>query len=267
MDSYYHNKLVAFAILLLIIGGLNWGYFAFTGGNFVTYIFGKGAIANAIFIAVFLAAVSLAFYRDTYLPFLGQAIIPCSVLETKEPENADFELKIKTRPGVKVLYWAAEPENKELQTIQNYRQAYLEYRNAGVAIADDTGLAILRVRKPQPYTVPVKGELPAHIHYRVCSGDGFIGPVQTISVDGVEWFENIQEQEQPAPAPVEAEIAAPQPGDPSVAEINTVVRNTEENNLMAQAGGIDESPRTAGYSLEEAYRPAGPSSFVPVNYS
>jgi hypothetical protein len=92
------------------------------------------------------------------------------------------------------MYWAAEPGTKHLQTLPDWRDAYLEFKNAGVAVADDTRMAKLRVRKPQPYTVPLKGKLKPHIHYRVCMNQGFIGPVQTVSLKREEWFENVPEQ-------------------------------------------------------------------------
>jgi uncharacterized membrane protein YuzA (DUF378 family) len=281
MSSYFVHKMYALAVLLVVIGGLNWGYLAFTGKDFVSLIFGKGAVANGIFLAVGIAAICIAFYRDTYLPFLGSSVLPCSVLEARTPEGADFERRVLVRPGVKVLYWAAEPANKDLQTIQDYKHAYLEYRNAGVAVADSDGYATLRVRKPQPYNVPMKGELPAHIHYRVCMGEGFIGPVQTVGVDGTEWFENLssneetneqkemfenvhsQEEHEEAKGPA---IAYPIP-EKSVFEVNVVAANTALRSLMPQEGALDEAPHPGGYDIDEAYRPAGPASFTAVNYS
>jgi hypothetical protein len=55
----------------------------------------------------------------------------------------------------------------------------LKFANAGVTTADSNGFATLRVRHPQPYTVPLKGTLQPHVHYRVCRGGGMMDPVQT----------------------------------------------------------------------------------------
>jgi len=281
MNSYLQKKLVALAILLLVIGGLNWGYVAFAGKDLISHLFGKGLITNGIFLAVGVAALALAFYRDTYLPFLGTTVMPCSLVEARTPEGADFEAKILAKPGAKVLYWAAEHANKDLQTVQDYKHAYLAFRNAGVVIADSDGTATLKVRKPQPYTVPLKGELEAHIHYRVCYGDGFLGRVETVGVDGKEWFENVRSQnenenekeyftnvgaqEEPEAATGPA-IAYPVP-ERSVDEINGVAATTAIRSLMPQDGAFDESPRPGGYPIDEAYRPAGPANYTPVNYS
>lgn len=264
MNDYLQKKLVALGILLLIIGGLNWGYVAFTGKDLITYMLGKGMLTNAIFLAVGIAAISLAFYRDTYLPFLGPTVVPCSLLEARTPEAADFEMKVLVKPGAKVLYWATEPANKDLQTLQDWRHAYLNFRNAGVAVADSDGFASLRVRKPQPYTVAMKGEISAHIHYRVCYGDGLLGRVETVGVDGKEWFENVGDQEEPAPTQGPS-IAYPLP-ETSVQEINGVAQQTSLRSLMPQEGALVEAPHSRGYDIEEAYRPAGPASYTEVQY-
>lgn len=278
MNGYMHKKLVALAVLLLVIGGLNWGYVAFTGKDLISYLFGKGLITNSIFLAVGLAALALAFYRDTYLPFLGTTVMPCSLVDVRTPEGADFEAKVLAKPGAKVLYWAAEPDNKDLQTVQDYKHAYLGFRNAGVAVADSDGTATIKVRKPQPYTVPLKGELEAHIHYRVCEGDGFLGRVETVGVDGKEWFENVdypedeeesfdnvRSQEEPETATGPA-INYPVP-ERSIDEINGVAATTAIRSLMPQDGAFDESPHPGGYPIDEAYRPAVPANYTPVNYS
>jgi hypothetical protein len=120
----------------------------------------------------------LAFNRDTYLPFLGESVFPCSVLPDQIPAGATRSIQINVQPGAKVVYWATEPSDGG--SVPNYRGAYREYQNAGVTTADASGVATLKVREPQPYTVPFKGHLDAHIHFRVCGPSGFIGRIKTI---------------------------------------------------------------------------------------
>ena len=176
----------ALIALLLVVGGIKMGVAGFKGDVNV-----MGHKVPVIFlIAVGAAALSVAFARDFYLPFLGETLMPCSVLEPKVPENADTEVKVLVKSGDKVLYWASEPANEGMETVKDWRHAYLGYKNAGVAVADDDGFATLKVRHPQPYTVPTMGKLDAHVHYRVCMHDGFIGPVKTVKLDGREMFED-----------------------------------------------------------------------------
>ena len=126
-------------------------------------------------------ALYIGFRRDTYLPFLGETIMPCSVLKEQMPEHADTEVRVSgLEPGAKVLFWAAEPATEGLAKIKTWDRAYLDFANAGVARVDQGGHVSLRVRKPQPYTVPglLGQSLEAHVHWRTCKEGGFLGPVQ-----------------------------------------------------------------------------------------
>jgi hypothetical protein len=125
-------------------------------------------------------AIFIGFQRSTYLPFLGETVMPCSILKEQLPEGANYEVRIPINgPGRKVLFWAAEPDTDHLQELVDWRKAYLGFHNAGVAIVSEDNTVVLRVRKPQPYSVHQKGRLEAHIHYRVCGTEGMLGPVQT----------------------------------------------------------------------------------------
>ena len=129
------------------------------------------------------AAIYIGFSRDTYLPFLGPTVLPCSVLEIQTPEHADTEVNVSgLEPGKKVLFWASEPATEGLAKIKDWQRAYLEFANAGVTVVDESGHASFHVRKPQPYTVPYKGRLESHVHWRVCQDGGFMGPVQTTMI-------------------------------------------------------------------------------------
>ena len=134
----------------------------------------------------------LLFNRDTYLPFLGSMVAPCSVLQNKEPPGATKNVKVVVTPNTKVVYWAAEPANENLKTLKSWKDAYLEYENAGVTTSNGEGVAILKVRDPQAYKVPFKGRLESHVHYRVCNEAGWMGRVNTIFLNssGPEGFEN-----------------------------------------------------------------------------
>ncbi len=291
MNDYIKKKLFMFGMVLLVVGGFNWGMVALTGKDFVSSIFGRNsAIANGIFLAVGLAALMIGFFRDSYLPFLGPAVFPCSLLKVQTPEGADTEVRVLLKPGAKVLYWATEPANKDLQTIQDWRKAYLSFRNAGVAEADGDGYAVLRVRKPQPYTVPMKGQLSPHIHYRVCMNNGFVGPVRTVTLDGKEYFENLKEgfamgdliedngdesgeqavaeteedvEEKFANYVANQEEAAPYPNPPAftyvqpteaVQEINRTAMFTAKESLMMESGAPDEQKKgERGAELDAAF--------------
>lgn len=173
------------AMVLVVVGGLNWGAVGLFGVDLVRTVFGRGLLANVVYVAVGVAAVVVALNRDSYLPFLGETVMPCSLLAERVPDHADTEVSVHgLEPGAKLLYWAAEPATEGLGRIRDWRRAYLDFANAGVTSADAGGHAVLRIRRPQPYTVPIKGRLEAHVHWRVCGEGGMLGPVRTTTVTG-----------------------------------------------------------------------------------
>lgn len=182
-DKTYLNALgFKLSMVLLIIGGINWFFTGIFKLNLVYEILGNSLIAKIVYCFIGLAAVLIMFNRDTYLPFLGPTVVPCSILSESTPSSSTREVKVIVSPNLKVLYWAAEPENEKYKEINNWKQAYLNYDNAGVTTSDAEGVAILKVRDPQPYRVPFKGKLEPHVHYRVCGESGWMGRIQTVKV-------------------------------------------------------------------------------------
>lgn len=193
MDSsllYFQKWSFKVAMVLLIVGGLNWLLVGLFGLDLVRFILGKGVVAKTVYVLVGISALAIMFNRDTYLPFLGETVMPCGIFAESKPEGADTEVSVLVPPGAKVLYWAAEPSTEGLKDLKTWKGAYLAYKNAGVTVANKQGIATLRVRKPQPYTVPFKGRLESHIHFRICSESGMLGRIKTVFLsDGhVEGF-------------------------------------------------------------------------------
>jgi len=254
--SYIQKKAFALAMLMLVLGGLNIGSMFLFKTDILSYMFGKKTfVTNVIVMLIVLSAVCIGFHRDTYLPFLGTSVMPCSLLNPQVPTEADFEFQLALRPGSKVLYWAAEPANHELQFVQNWKKAYRDFKNAGVTVADHTGNASLKVRKPQSYSVPFKGELQPHIHYRVCEDLGMMGPVQTITLDEREYFENVVAAQE-TPEPVLNPSAAPLPPAPETAmhRLNEQAKYTAQMARMIQTGALHEFPtKTMGAELDSAF--------------
>jgi uncharacterized membrane protein YuzA (DUF378 family) len=180
-------------MLLVLIGGINWLSIG---------VFGVDAVrlglaprhAKWIYTIIGLAALSLVIRRDIYLPFLGETVVPGGALAEKTPQNANDQVTITTIPHAKVLYWAAEPNPTQGKDIPNWDQAYSEFENSGVALADGAGKAILRFRgPPQTYSVPIMGKLESHVHFRICDKQGIMGSVQTKMIKNgeIEEFRNM----------------------------------------------------------------------------
>jgi uncharacterized membrane protein YuzA (DUF378 family) len=183
MNSLVWEKILfKVAMILVLVGALNWLGIGLLGVNVVEKAVGK-TVGRGIYVLVGVAAVSIMFNRDTYLPFLGDTVLPCTTIPERVPPGATKEVHVPAPAGSKILYWAAEPTMEELKQIPDWQQAYNKYENAGVTTTDSTGIAILKVRNPQPYKVPMKGQLPPHVHFRICDGTGMLGRVKTVFLD------------------------------------------------------------------------------------
>ena len=180
---YVRTLLFYVSMAAIIVGGLNTLFMGLLEINLIEAITGRGAVLIYLFIGI--GTLYLMFDRDTYLPFLGPAHIPCGALEPRFPKGANREIIVHVAPQSKVLYWASEPAMEGLKNIPSWKGAYLGYENTGVALSDDKGLAILRIRTPQRYRVPIQGLLEPHVHYRVCEESGWMGRVMTVPVEGV----------------------------------------------------------------------------------
>lgn len=176
---YYQKFAFKIAMVLLIAGALVWLSIGIFGYNFLEKLAGR-SMSRIVYILVGISAIAVMFSRDFYLPFLGEMVLPCSILKDQIPAGATLEHTIQIEPYQKVLFWASEPENKGFETLKTWDQAYLEYANAGVATADSDGHVLLKVRPPQAYSVPIKGRLEPHIHYRVCDKNGMVSRIYTV---------------------------------------------------------------------------------------
>ena len=180
------------ATVLVLVGGLNWLSVGMVQRDLVATLLGKGVLARSVYVLVGVAALFLFFSRDTYLPFLAPTVFPVGALTVKTPNGASEEVKVRTAPGAKVVYWASEPARGD--PLGDYKIAYDKYENSGVAVADAQGDAVLKIRgPPRSYTVPFKGELVPHVHFRVMGENGWAGRVETYWMGSkkVEPFENV----------------------------------------------------------------------------
>lgn len=179
------------ATVLVLVGGLNWLSVGVLQRDLVLSLLGKGMLTRSVYVLVGISALFLFFSRDTYLPFLAPTVFPVGALATKVPQGASEEITVRTVPNAKVVYWASEPARGD--PLSDYKVAYGKYENAGVATANTQGDAVLKVRgPPRSYTVPMKGELKPHIHFRVVEENGWAGRVETywMGTGKIEAFEN-----------------------------------------------------------------------------
>jgi len=195
MFSQYvvHMILVA----LVLVGALNWGFHAF-GYNlvemlnrFLSGVFKRRLSLNTIiYVVVALSALYLAFQRETWLPFLGDSVLPGAVVPEKK-NSGDTTVDVHVKPGAKVAYWAAKAQESSVgadkpvgteSSVPKVRDAYAHFENSGVVIANDAGVATLVFNKGTSYIVPSGREIKSHVHYREFGEDGMMGPVHSVFV-------------------------------------------------------------------------------------
>jgi uncharacterized membrane protein YuzA (DUF378 family) len=182
MTALYISKWVyLIAIFLVIVGGINWGLFGLIKFDLVKWLgvsLRMPVLSKIIYIMVGISALYLAFDRNTYLPFLGETVYPCTGLADKVPDNATVSISVKVPPGVKVVYWASERSN-DANVAPNPWVAYMNYENSGVVTANKEGVAVLKLREPTEYKVPTGKKLRKHVHYRYCRVPGMLSKIQT----------------------------------------------------------------------------------------
>jgi hypothetical protein len=185
MDAkYLHLTIQKLTLGLLIAGAL----ICLSMALFNINPLNAGPFMRIVLLIIGIAGILHIFSRDFYLPFLGETVMPCAALEERTPSGADTTVTVQVPPNSKLLYWAAEPAAEELKQIQDWKLAYAAFSNIGVTTSDQSGTATLRVRNPQAYSVPFKGRLEPHIHYRICGEDGIMSRVNTVFINAIEGF-------------------------------------------------------------------------------
>lgn len=134
-------------------------------------------VSKLIYFITGISIILLAMRKQTWLPFLGDTVIPVTLIpETKN--IGDTSIKIKVTPNTKVAYWSSLPFVDEKQPVE---KAYGDYSNAGVSQSDKDGFATLTFNKGTGYVVPSGKFIKPHVHYRELHSEySMIGPVKTI---------------------------------------------------------------------------------------
>ena len=111
-DGYFFKLLHKIAVVLLVIGALNWGLVGAFRINLVDRLLGKGSgLSRAVYVLVGIAALGVAFNRDTYLPFL---YFPALCCRTKSPREPPEKSRFKPNLGLKLCIGPVNPPMEEM---------------------------------------------------------------------------------------------------------------------------------------------------------
>ena len=180
--KYSEVKIYHLTASLVLAGAINWGAVAL-GVNLVELIANKlrnyhdMPYEKITYMIIAMAAIFLATDREFWLPFLGDSVLPHQLIPLKSVNKYDTIVKVQVPRNSKVAYWAANPHAET----PNVSTAYGEFNNGGVVMADDKGIAELKVVKGSGYIVPSGRYIAPHVHYRVLSSEhAMMGPVNKI---------------------------------------------------------------------------------------
>jgi hypothetical protein len=105
--------------------------------------------------------------------------LPSAVVPLKT-NVGDTTVDVKVAPNTKVVFWAAKPGSNPETKVE---QAYDDYSNSGVVLANDLGVATLTFNKGTEYVVPSGKQLKSHVHYREFNDKiGMMGPVRSVFI-------------------------------------------------------------------------------------
>lgn len=143
-------------------------------------------VLRILVIFVIAIAFFLAMKKETFLPFLGLALLPSPLIANEKIPNGanlSYSIDMDGYPNdTLVVYWAA---NKTDTVVEDPFEAYKNYNNVGVSKVKN-GKAEVRIFCPDRYKVKkvFNQLLERHFHYRIVFKEtGFISPVMTVKVD------------------------------------------------------------------------------------
>ena len=173
-----HQLLVTLVLAgAFILGSFSMGYNPIENLNELLNKYYKFPFDKLMYFAIAYAALELALDKHIWLPFLGDSVLPDQLVPLKNNLNYNHEVVIKAPPGSKVAYWAA---NAHIETPYVF-DAYGNYENSGVVMANENGEATLRVIKGSGYITPSGRYIQPHVHYRIFNKEiGMMDQVNTV---------------------------------------------------------------------------------------
>lgn len=182
MTSKTEIRLYLLAMLLVVVGGLNWGSIGIFGKNLVEEL-NKLTLKNewfsrSVYIIVAIAALYLLFKKHSFAPFKGPTVMPVDNMQFNRTYS-DMSVRVDAPNATGVVYWASQPRNN------NIMDSYDDYLSSGYVPIDSDGKATLffQCSKSGGLNPPKK-----HIHYRLVyahgENDGLnISEIRTVNVN------------------------------------------------------------------------------------
>jgi hypothetical protein len=138
--------------------------------------YGAYAFTNTVSVITLVIVGILALDRTTWLPFLGETVMPVSLFKPSIPSGARHHIEVVAPPRAqRVVYWASNVANA-----RHPSNAYAGFTNAGVTDIVD-GVAVMNVRMPYEYSIRGR-QIPKHVHYRFMYSNGLLSEIMTTPI-------------------------------------------------------------------------------------
>lgn len=189
MTSKTEIMLYLLAMLLVVIGGLNWGSIGIFGKNLVEELnkltFKNEWFSRSVYIIVAIAALYLLFKKHSFAPFKGPTVMPVDNMQFNRTYS-DMSVRVDAPNAIGVVYWASHPTSViGIAGEKNIMDSYDDYLSSGYVPIDSDGKATLffQCSKSGGLNPPKK-----HIHYRLIYAHGEngglnISEIRTVNVN------------------------------------------------------------------------------------
>jgi hypothetical protein len=186
-NKYIKVKIHMIFLAFIIIGALNWGLFVFNYNLVETlhlylnkFLGVETYIDKVIYLFILISGIIIGLKKSTWLPFLGETVLPSQFITNRTREASDFTITVKVAPFTRVAYWASLPQDNK-NKIPDVVTAYGDFSNSGVVTSDKDGNAELAILNSTSYKVPSGNVIKRHVHYRELDQQfAFLGEVKTV---------------------------------------------------------------------------------------
>lgn len=158
MMNEQYNILHLIAVLLIIIGSLNWGYVGIFGTSIIEQLIYTKTYRRILYIAICISGLYLIFKKSMWFPQQSSTLLPENIIiNSTKSDKYTHIIKFKSTNNNKIIYWTKK------------------YNNYGVVQVDDDGFVRIKINKDK------KKDKINKIYYREFKDPYVLGDIKIIN--------------------------------------------------------------------------------------
>lgn len=183
-------------------------------------------VENVVYGILAFLAIKNLFNVYYQFPFMDKTYLPFSQLKNDNaPSKTSFIVNVQVPAYSRVLYWSTQPLEIGHNESRDVNVAFGEYKNSGIATADENGNAALQLRTPASFSMGyLKGIKPV-VFYRYSLANNLLSEIKTVPVTNIikKCMENCNDKAKknvsaPSSAPVDTDSS-----DKSLSDVEMVM--------------------------------------------